>query len=52
MKLELLSIEAAKIWKRFSDSEEQATDLLQLEIDFYKKLLIFFEIGESCYFIF
>lgn len=52
MKLELLSTEAAKIWKRFSDSDERATELLQLEIDLYKKLLIFFQIGESCYFIF
>lgn len=52
MKLELLSNEAAKIWKRASDSEEQATELLQLEVELYKKLLIFFQIGESCYFIF
>lgn len=52
MKLELLSNEAVRIWKRASDSEEQATELLQLEIDLYKKLLVFFQIGESCYFIF
>ncbi|WP_439695971.1 LuxR C-terminal-related transcriptional regulator [Mucilaginibacter sp. AW1-7] len=52
MKLELFNSEATKIWKRASDSEEQATELLQLEINLYKKLLIFFQIGESCHFIF
>jgi len=52
MKLELLSTEATRIWKRASDSEERATELLQLEIDLYKKLLIFFQIGESCHFVF
>ncbi|SEM79138.1 PAS fold-containing protein [Mucilaginibacter gossypiicola] len=52
MKLELFNNEAAKIWKRISDSEEKVSDLLQLEIELYKKLLIFFQIGESCYHIF
>ena len=51
MKLELFNTEASKIWKRVSDSEEHVTELLQLEIDLYKKLLVFFQIGESCYFI-
>ncbi|WP_439695968.1 LuxR C-terminal-related transcriptional regulator [Mucilaginibacter sp. AW1-7] len=52
MKLELFNNEATKIWKRISDSEERTAELLQLEIDVYKKLLIFFQIGESCYLIF
>ena len=47
MKLELFNTEASKIWKRVSDSEEHVTELLQLEIDLYKKLLVFFQIGES-----
>jgi len=52
MKLDLFNHEATKIWKRISDSEENATALLQLEIDLYKKLLVFFQIGESCYMVF
>lgn len=52
MKLELLTTEATKIWKKASESEERVPELLQLEINLYKKLLIFFQIGESCYFIF
>ena len=52
MKLELFNNEATKIWKRLSDSSESGSTLLQLELDLYKKLLIFFQIGESCYLIF
>jgi len=52
MKLELFNSENNKIWKRIAESEERIDDLLQLELDFYKKLLVFFQIGESCYFIF
>lgn len=52
MKLDLFNEEAIRIWKRLSDSEENFNDLLQLELDLYKKLLIFFQIGESCYLIF
>lgn len=52
MKLELFNNEAAKIWKRISDSETHVNDLMQLEIELYKKLLIFFQIGESFYTVF
>ncbi|MBS1525915.1 MAG: PAS domain-containing protein [Bacteroidetes bacterium] len=52
MKLELFHNEAAKIWKRVTEQGENPNELLQLELDLYKKLLIFFQVGESCYMIF
>lgn len=52
MKLELFHNEAAKIWKGITKQGENPTELLQLELDLYKKLLIFFQVGESCYLIF
>ncbi|MDR3713074.1 MAG: LuxR C-terminal-related transcriptional regulator [Puia sp.] len=52
MKLEILNTEANRIRKNVSDGNEEAGELLQLELEFYKKLLVFFQIGESGYFIF
>ncbi|MGN6178623.1 MAG: PAS domain-containing protein, partial [Mucilaginibacter sp.] len=52
MKLDLFYNEATKIWKRLSESADSVNVLLQLELDIHKKLLIFFQIGESCYLIF
>lgn len=52
MKLELFHNEAAKIWKRVTEQGDHSTELLQLEVDLYKKLLVFFQVGESCYMIF
>jgi len=50
MKLELFSNEANKIWKRVATESEP--DLLQMELDLYKKLLNFFQVGDYYYFIF
>jgi DNA-binding CsgD family transcriptional regulator len=52
MMLELFNTEASKILKRLSDSEGDVDELLRFELEFYKKLLVFFQIGESCYLIF
>ncbi len=52
MKLELFHNEAAKIWKGITEHSEKPAELLQLELDLYKKLLVFFQVGESCYMIF
>jgi PAS domain S-box-containing protein len=52
MKLELFNNEAAKIWKSVTEQGDNPTELLQLELDLYKKLLIFFQVGESCYMVF
>lgn len=52
MKLELFNHEASKIWKRVSQSNQQAAIPLQLELELYKKLLVYFQIGQSCYLIF
>ncbi|MFX9081320.1 hypothetical protein ABTN40_19805, partial [Acinetobacter baumannii] len=50
MKAELFNNEANSIWKRAASISP--TELLQVELEFYRKMLIFFQIGESCYFIF
>jgi len=50
MKLELFNNEANKIWKRHAT--ESVPDLLQLELDLYKKLLNFFQVGDYYYYIF
>lgn len=50
MKLDLFNNETEKVWKSISGNAPN--DLLQLEIELYKKLLVYFQIGESCYFIF
>ncbi|MFL9484828.1 LuxR C-terminal-related transcriptional regulator [Chitinophagaceae bacterium LWZ2-11] len=50
MKLELFNNEAGKIWKRAAG--EPVADILQVELDLYKKLLVYFQIGECCYFVF
>ncbi len=52
MKIAQFINEANKIWDRLSESEEQAIESLQIELNLYKKLLVFFQIGESCYFIY
>ena len=52
MKLEIFSNQANRIWKHLSESEETVGELLKLELDFYKKLLVIFQVGESCCFIF
>src|SRR5260221_3280580 len=50
MKLELFNEEANKVWKKVSTVP--ATNQLQLELDIYKKLLGFFQVGDYYYFIF
>jgi DNA-binding CsgD family transcriptional regulator len=50
MKLELFSNEANKLWTRMSS--ESVTDSLHIELDLYKKLLNFFQVGDYYYFIF
>lgn len=52
MKLELFNAEAGKIWKRLSDGTEDVGEQLRFELEVYKKLLVFFQIGESCYLVF
>ncbi len=52
MKLEIFNANANKIWKQVSDSEQEAGELIKLELEFYKKLLVFFKVGDSCYAIF
>ena len=50
MKLELFNTEANKIWKRLASGTDP--DLLQMELDLYKKLLNFFQVGDYYYYIF
>jgi len=50
MKLELFSNETNKVWTRIAS--ESAMDNLHLELDLYKKLLNFFQVGDYYYFIF
>jgi len=50
MKLELFTGEAHKIWKQFAT--ESVPDLLQMELDLYKKILNFFQVGDYYYYIF
>ena len=50
MKPELFTGEAHKIWKQLAT--ESAPDLLQMELDLYKKLLNFFQVGDYYYYIF
>lgn len=50
MKLELFSNEATKLWKKASSP---ATDNgLQIELELYKKLLSFFQVGDYFYYVF
>ena len=50
MKLESFSNEANKIWKRVATESEP--NLLQMELNLYKKLLNFFQVGDYYYYIF
>ena len=50
MKLELFNDEANKIWRRHAPGS--TPDLLQMELDLYKKLLNFFQVGDYYYYIF
>ena len=50
MKPDLFNTEANKIWRRHAP--ESTPDLLQLELDLYKKLLNFFQVGDYYYYIF
>jgi DNA-binding CsgD family transcriptional regulator len=50
MKLELFNEEANKIWRRHAPGS--MPDLLQMELDLYKKLLNFFQVGDYYYYIF
>lgn len=50
MKLELYSEETNKLWRRMSG--QSATDGLHLELELYKRLLNFFQVGDYYYFIF
>ena len=51
MKLDLFNDEASKVWKRVASGKE-VTDLLHIELELYKKLLTYFQVGECCYYIF
>jgi len=50
MELELFRHETNKIWQRTPG--EPVDTLLQYELDIYKKLLEYFQVGDCCYFIF
>jgi DNA-binding CsgD family transcriptional regulator len=50
MKFELFNEETNKVWKKVSTVA--ATNQLQLELDIYKKLLSFFQVGDYYYIIF
>ena len=50
MKIDLFSNEANKIWK--SVASETMPSLVQMELDLYKKLLNFFQVGDYYYYIF
>jgi len=50
MKFELFNEETNKVWKRASSG--QATNRMQFELDIYKKLLNFFQVGDFYYIIF
>lgn len=50
MELEIFNDEANKIWRQIAG--ERPADLLKLEIDLYKNLLQFFQVGDYYYFIF
>lgn len=52
MKIDVFNDEAGKIWKRFSDNKGKPIEALKLELELYKKLLVFFQVGESCCFVF
>jgi DNA-binding CsgD family transcriptional regulator len=50
MKLELFRDEANKLWRRMSG--EPASNNLHIELDLYKRLLNFFQVGGYYYFVF
>jgi DNA-binding CsgD family transcriptional regulator len=50
MKLELFNNETNKLWRKMSS--ESATGDLRIELELYKKLLNFFQVGDYYYFIF
>ena len=50
MKLELFNNETVEIWKKMSS--KSATSRLDIELELYKKLLNFFQVGDYYYFIF
>jgi|SRR5450432_511397 len=50
LKVEQLNEETNLIWTRFAS--QLSPDLLRLELDLYKKLLEFFQVGDSYYFVF
>ncbi len=50
MKLELFNQETKKVWTSISGNT--SSDLAQFEIQLYRKLLVYFQLGQSCFFIF
>ena len=50
MKLELFNSEATKLWKRMSSGAP--ADMRYIELELYKKLLNFFQVGDYYYFLF
>lgn len=50
MKLELFNKETQKVWKSISGNA--SNDLMPFEIQLYRKLLVYFQLGQSCFFIF
>jgi DNA-binding CsgD family transcriptional regulator len=50
MKLELFNNETVELWKKMSS--KSATSRLDIELELYKKLLNFFQVGDYYYFIF
>jgi len=50
MNLELFNEEANNIWKNAASGSP--SDQLRFELDLYKKLLSFFQVGDYCFYIF
>jgi DNA-binding CsgD family transcriptional regulator len=50
MNLTIFNTEANNIWKQAAS--RSASDQLRFELDLYKKLLSFFQVGDYCYYIF
>ena len=50
MKTELFNAEASKIWKKITS--DSSPDQVTVELDLYKKLLNFFQVGDYFYWVF
>ena len=52
MKLDVFNTEVNKIWKNLSDGERINDNMLLTELEFYKNMLVFFQVGETFYTVF